>query len=299
LKYEKHPLTFEQQADLLIFRGLAADRTSLIESLKRVSYYRLSGYLYPFRSSGDTFIAGTSFEKIWNIYRFDRLLRLIILDGIERIEIAARTQLTFLFTHRFGPFGYTDSSAYPRFKYADDHAKWLMDLAGEIRRSREDFIAHFEAKYGDSHRYPPLWMTTEVFTFGRLLTMFTGVHDQIRKDTAAYFKTEDVVLESWMRALNGVRNIAAHHGRLWNRTLGYKPLLPNSRKHPQWHADEKVSNSRIFIIILILRHLLRVCAPDSQWLQRVENLMDDFPAIPKQKMGFPENWKQHPVWSEK
>jgi abortive infection bacteriophage resistance protein len=74
------------------------------------------------------------------------------------------------------------------------------------------------------------------------LSLFTGVHDQIRKETATYFKTEDVVLESWLRALNGVRNIAAHHGRLWNRTLGYKPLLPYKRKQPQWYVDEKVKN---------------------------------------------------------
>jgi len=47
---------------------------------------------------------------------------------------------------------------------------------------------------------------------------------------------------------------------------------------------------------LILRHLLRICAPLSHWPQRVEKLMDDFSAIPIEKMGVPENWKKHPVW---
>jgi abortive infection bacteriophage resistance protein len=76
LRYQKPSLSFEQQADLLISRGLIADRSFLVETLKRVSYYRLSGYLYPFRIEKDTFEPNTTFEKIWKIYRFDRKLRL-------------------------------------------------------------------------------------------------------------------------------------------------------------------------------------------------------------------------------
>jgi abortive infection bacteriophage resistance protein len=205
--------------------------------------------------------------------------------------------VTFLLTQKYGPFGYTDSSAFPRFRFVNNHQKWILDIADELKRSREDFIKHFREKYGDIHLYPPLWMTIEVFSFGRLLTMFTGVHDQIRKDAAAYFKTEDSVLESWLRALNGVRNIAAHHGRLWNRILGYKPYMPNRRKHPEWFADPTVTNKRIFIIFLILRHLLGICAPQSKWPERIEKLVSDFPEIPLNRMGFPENWKEHPVWS--
>jgi abortive infection bacteriophage resistance protein len=296
MKYEKPPRSFAQQAVILISRGLIADRSFLIDTLKRVNYYRLSGYLYPFRLSDDSFNQDITFEKIWKIYRFDRLLRLILLDGIERVEIAARTQISFLFADRFGPFEYSNNSAFPRFRSMDDHHKWLSDLKRELNRSREDFIVHFKEKYGDNHILPPIWMVTEIFTFGRLLTMYSGVHDQIRKDTASYFKTEDAVLESWFRALNGVRNISAHHGRLWNRILGYKPLLPNKRKHPEWHADASVSNSRLFVIVLVLRHLLRICAPASQWPTRVENLIDEFPEIPLQKMGFPDGWKKHSVW---
>ena len=47
--YEKEALTFEQQADRLLERGLIAKRDELIQRLKAVSYYRLSGYLHPFR----------------------------------------------------------------------------------------------------------------------------------------------------------------------------------------------------------------------------------------------------------
>ena len=79
MKYTKPPLTFEQQADLLISRGLIADKSTLITRLKSVSYYRMSGYLYPFRNPNDTFKPGTTLDRIWQRYTFDRQLRLSVL----------------------------------------------------------------------------------------------------------------------------------------------------------------------------------------------------------------------------
>src|SRR6266508_2779501 len=99
MEYPKQALTFEQQADLLISRGLIADRNLLINRLRSVNYYRFSGYLYPFRNSDDTFHSGTTFEKVWRHYTFDRRLRVIVMDAIERVEVAVRTQTVYHFVH--------------------------------------------------------------------------------------------------------------------------------------------------------------------------------------------------------
>jgi hypothetical protein len=61
MKYSKPPLSFESQADLLIARGLVAYRTKLISRLEVVNYYRLSGYLYPFRNLDDS-----HHSRLWN-----------------------------------------------------------------------------------------------------------------------------------------------------------------------------------------------------------------------------------------
>lgn len=199
------------------------------------------------------------------------------------------------FTQRFDSFEYVNSSVFPQLKTEEDHKKWIKDIRGDIGRSREEFIKHFKRKYGDSHDYPPLWMAIEVFTLGKLLTMFSKVDHKIRKDVASFFKVPDVVFESWLRALNGVRNISAHHGRLWNRVIGYKPLMLKKRKHPEWHVEPSVSNDKVFIIILIMRHLLRICAPESNWHNEIEKLIDNS-NIQIRSMGFPVDWKNHPVW---
>ncbi len=100
MEYKKPPLTFEEQADLLLSRGLQAERDRLIFHLKSVNYYRIMGYLYPFRMADNQFKPGTTFEVVWRHYTFDRRLRFLLLDAIERVEVAIRAQLVYHFSHR-------------------------------------------------------------------------------------------------------------------------------------------------------------------------------------------------------
>ncbi|MEG2809986.1 MAG: Abi family protein, partial [Akkermansia sp.] len=88
--YRKPFLTFEQQADQLIDRGLHVQKKILMERLSEVSYFRLSAYWYSFRKNDpdhedikiDTFEEGTSFDAVWERYRFDRKLRFLLLDAV-------------------------------------------------------------------------------------------------------------------------------------------------------------------------------------------------------------------------
>ena len=294
--YEKPPLTFERQADLLLSRGMQGDRETMILRLQSVNYYRLSGYWYPFRNPDDSFRPGLTFDTVWNRYVFDRHLRILIMDAIERIEITVRTQIAYHHAHRYGAFGYTDDPhSLPQLdtqKYSDLHQR----IKDEIERSREVFVNHFHRKYGDSHAFLPIWMATEVMTFGSVLSFFRGVDSTIQKDISKFFDVPDVVLESWLLTLNVIRNICAHHGRLWNRELGIKPKLPNPRKHPQWNFPKPIPNQRVFIILTICRYCLNRIAPQSHWSSRMFSLLERFPDIPRINMGFPNNWEELTLW---
>ncbi len=122
MKYEKYALTLEEQADLILDRGLVAERAELIMRLQAVNYYRLSGYLHPYRTRDvdgnltDDYKTGANLNEIWRRYNFDRRLRIILLDAIERIEVAVRTRLVFHFTHAHGPFGYLSPNNLTGFK---------------------------------------------------------------------------------------------------------------------------------------------------------------------------------------
>lgn len=298
MKYLKPPLTLEQQADLLIARGMAGDRTAMMDRLAVVNYYRLSGYWHPFRlENEDQFRPNTTFAVVWERYTFDRQLRLLVMDAIERIEVAVRSQLAYHIAHQMGDaFAYaTDPNALPGLN-VDERKRLLFELEEETRHSKETFVEHFRTKYGTDHQYMPVWMASEVMTFGCILTMYRGVHPDIRKKVAAPFAVHDVVLGSWLLTLNTVRNVCAHHGRLWNRELGTRPMIPEARKNPQWHTPIEVKNDRIFGIVTICRHCISRIAPQSHWPDRWRSLLTSHPYVPRGSMGVPKNWEQCPIW---
>lgn len=299
MKYLKTALSFADQADRLLGRGLVADRAELIARLEAVSYYRLSAYWHTFRIPGDTndaLVPGTKLETVWRRYVFDRQLRLLVMDVIERVEVALRTQLVNRHTLTHGPFGYLDRANLPGMS-VDTHREFLVRLRNETDHSQEDFVRHYLAKY-TSETDLPLWMACELMTFGCMLTLFRHVDKGIKRAIASDYGVADVVLESWLLSLNYVRNICAHHARLWNRGLGNKqPTIPRQRKHPEWHTPVHITGDRMFGLLSVLHYLLRQVAPQSHWKDRLKTLLAAYPDIPIRFMGFPENWEESPIWS--
>ncbi len=295
MKYTKPALTFSEQADQLLKRGLTApDKQALVQRLEGVSYYRLSAYWYPFRQPDDTLKPGTTLETVWRRYTFDRQLRCLVLDAIERVEIAVRTQAVNQHSLRYGPFGFLDRASLPGLS-VDDHRNLLGRVREEASRSREDFVRHFFAKY-TSETDLPLWMACELMTFGNLFTLFRGVETPIKQSVAAEYGVADTVLYSWLATLNQIRNLCAHHARLWNRVFGIKPTIPRRNKHPHWHTPVPITDDRLFGVLTMLHYLLKQVAPHSRWRVRWENLLALYPEIPIASMGFPANWKDSPLW---
>lgn len=172
MEYQKPPLTYSEQLDLLLDRGLQIEnKAGALHYLKNISYYRLSAYFLPFKQS-EQFQKGANFKDIINLYTFDRKLRLLALDAIEPIEIALRTQIIYHLSHKYGTFGYLDEKNFSnRFK----HATWLKNLNSSIKDSTETFIKHYKTKYTLA-THLPLWMAIEVISFGNLSYFFRGLN---------------------------------------------------------------------------------------------------------------------------
>ncbi len=303
MEYTKLPLTYGEQADQLLRRGMTGDPNLIIERLQAVSYYRLSGYWYPFRESNpnkpdhpmDKFRAGTSFDQVWNRYVFDRRLRLHVLDAIERIEIAVRSQLAYHHALRYGPFAYADDQSSMPGCTREQWHDFLDSCRRVVNRSKDVFVRHFREKYGDSHSWLPVWMAVEIMTFGSVLTFHRGCHHHLRRDLAKPFGVHATVFDSWLLTLNTVRNICAHHGRLWNRELGVKPKIP--ARIAAWNAPIKVTGERMFGVLTVCKWCLDRIAPQSRWAERVRQLLSEFPDIPRLSMGFPADWATCTIWA--
>lgn len=159
LKYDKPALTVEAQAALLLKRGLIGEAQLIEERLRAVGYYRLSGYWYPFRKQdpkgsgiyASEFDTGSSFTDVWARYAFDRQLRVIVLDAIERIEVAVRSELATRHAARHGPFAYAeDASSFPHL-LQDDWNQLLSQCGLEQNKSQDQFVKHFAARKKSTH----------------------------------------------------------------------------------------------------------------------------------------------------
>jgi abortive infection bacteriophage resistance protein len=294
MKFTKPALTVDQQADLLLARGLVADKADLVARLTSVSYYRLCAYWYPFKRPDETFEPDTTLETVWRRYTFDRQFRLLVMDAIERVEITLRGRLAYELTHRFGPFAHLDPLAFPGIQAAQ-YTRLMDELHENAQRSREAFVDHFRKTY-DEFPDLPLWAAVETMTFGQMLTMFRNCGKHVQRDIASVFHLPGTVLQSWLFTLNYVRNLCAHHSRLWNRELAIKPLIPHARHDQRWHAPDAVHNGRLFVVLTLLRYLLAQTAQQSQWRERLYSLLDRYPEIPLISMGMSNNWRDRALW---
>lgn len=295
MKYNKPPLSYDKQAERLIARGLQTDKDALIKRLQSVNYYRLSGYLYPFRQKDDSFKKDTSLDLIWGNYCFDKHLRILVMDACECFENALKTDVVYNLAHQCGAFGYLDPKNLPGIP-SDQHKKLLDKIKEETDRSKEIFVKHFFRKYGDNHKYLPLWMTAEVLSFGSLHTMYRGLSSRLKQKIAKKYRIADKVLLSWVGTIQVIRNICAHHGRLYNRILGVKPLIPN--KDPIWHTPRTIDNSRVFSVLSILNYLLQIIEPKTEWGQQVIALVQNNDKLPSSVMGFYPEWKENELWKD-
>lgn len=297
MEYKKPALAISDQVKKLKSRGLLGDENSIANHLSSVSYARLERYWIPFQASSKQFAPDTTIEKIWDRYVFDRRLRLLTLDVIERIEIFIRTRLALVHSTSYGPFSYAeDDKSLPGLE-PKRHKKFRSYLLMQFERSEEDFVMDFKAQHGKSHKFLPVWLAIEIMSFGNVLTFYEGCNFDIRRAIASDFKVHHTALENWIRAINVLRNICAHHGRLWNRVFGVKPIIPEIRNDVRWHKPIAISNKEIFGILTVCKHCIDCVAPQSKWPIRVRKLIADSPHIPINEMGFPSDWHTCPIWS--
>ena len=295
MEFAKPPLSYADQAALLIERGLVVSYSNvLMRQLEAVGYYRLCAYWHPFKQADSSFVPGTSFDVVWNRYVFDRQLRLAVMDAIERVEIAVRTALVTELAMRHGAFAHVDPKNFPSVHPAR-HARFLEELRSEAQRSRERFVDHFKTTY-DEFPDLPIWAAVETMTFGSMFTLFAMSEKKVQKNVARKYGIAGPVLYSWLQTLNYVRNICAHHARLWNRELAIRPTVPDVKNGPEWHRPQSIDTNRMFVVLTILRFLLHRVAPQSAWRERLFAQFDRFPDVPLASMGMDAGWRQHTLW---
>ncbi|MHC8609813.1 Abi family protein (plasmid) [Paenarthrobacter ureafaciens] len=292
--------TYEEQVDLLASRGMViADREAAIQQLRHTNYYRLSGYWYSFRRQGpsgreDSFYTGTTFTDVVRLYNFDASLRTATFASLAPIELALRA----LLGHALGTI---DECAHlkpallgPRAGQGTSYATWMQRYKKSLADSKEDFVKHHHAKYGGTL---PVWAAVEILDWGALTYLYGFSPRQTQDHLAATFGLTAPQLESWMKSLNVLRNICAHHGRLYNKVHAIKPKLPSVGHIPELdHARHEMN--RTFGQLALTQYMLRsLNVGRTQLLPAVLRSYPDVQLLPISHIGAPTNWASSPLWN--
>jgi abortive infection bacteriophage resistance protein len=241
-----------------------------------------------------SFNGGVSFEDVVEAYHFDLTLRDLLTEALEIVEVDLRAAIAYEWGQRHGAFGHTDST---KFFHRFSHSDWLGRLKDECGRSSELFVAHFRRKYCE---FPdlPVWIVTEVMSFGMLSRMFKGIKKSDQSAIAIRYRLQATTLESWMHHCVYIRNLCAHHSRLWDRVWSIKPTLPHGK---DWRAP--LTNSRLFATLLLLHHLMSrmpaATAFNETWKSRVETHLGNPPKTSRapELMGLLKGWQEQPAWN--
>lgn len=289
----KPATTYAEQVALLQWRGMQIADTARAEFyLQHINYYRLGAYWLPFEANHGThvFRPGTRFEDVLNLYVFDRELRLLVLDAIERIEVSVRSLWAYQMAHKHG------SHAHLIKELAQKPGHWqsnLVKLEREVIRSDETFIRHLTTTYSEA--LPPVWAVCEVMSLG-LLSRWYGTLKPMptRRAIANAYRVDQGVLESWLHHLAYIRNTCAHHSRLWNREFTITPELPRSK--PEALAREFIHGSRkLYNTLVLILHFMDIIAPDHHWRVRLKALLSGH-SVSVAAMDFPADWEARLIW---
>ena len=304
----KPPYTIIDQIALLKRRGMFfADETEANLTLGNVGYYRLKGYWWDLQIDNirHTFKPDTNFEAVVERYNFDRQLKVLLFDAITRIEIAVRAKLIYHLSVSYGGLWYLNTTLFETASYTKDgitkttHLHTLDELQKEYNRSQEIFVRDQNNRYpGQS---PDAWKILETASLGTISKLYKSLKNQlsekalIANELGLSMFTE---LSSWLEAITLVRNIIAHHSRLWSRNIPKRPILQLNNPTSAW-LNPQLQQAQInkpFAVIACMVYLCNHLNKSDDIKQKIIGLIDLYPDLQLGKYGFPNNWRTELLW---
>lgn len=288
----KPALTYDQQiAKLVNGHHLKISNIKFAkEILKKVNYYRLSGYGVGLKNvdNKEYYQDTVTIEQLFNLYCFDSQFKNNLMRTIEQIEIELRTQIAYYLSIKYGPEVLMSETnfIYKTNKQGQSiYSILIKRLNKEIERQKnKPFVKHHIEKYNSQF---PIWVSVELMSFGSLSSLFSILKTEDQKSISGYYNTDPKYLKNWILCLVEVRNICAHYTRLYNM-----PLKENPRLYKE-NLQYKGKQNKIFPVLLIIKRMLK---ENGQWQSLIKDLKNTFSkykgSFKFDFMGFPKNWEE-------
>lgn len=262
-------------------RGLVVTRPNVAaRKIERIGYERLRIYFIARRQvhlPNKPFRAGTTYAQILNLYAFDRLLRSICFDVCGDFEIAFRNSMSEALSQAYGSHPHKAEGA---FISAAARMNALNQLSTVYAKSKDGRAHNYMRKYGDPV-LPPFWMMKEFLTFGASVKFFKLLSNPVKTTIAASFGVPTHELfTNWLECLVDLRNICAHHDRLFNRTFQKQPQRLRSAAVPTAPVN------KLKAILQCLDYLLNQRGITTDSVAAAQALINRHPDVSPAEMGF-------------
>jgi len=297
--YLKRPLSYEDLLARFASRGLLiSDPSKAVTYLQNISYFRLTGYGLAFEKFSDEkqrlhqFKEGASFDGVLRAYIIDRKIRLLIIDAIERIEVSIRGTINHEMSCSYdNPHWYMTENLFVNSDHFKHH-----DFIRQIRTitarnadpdtdkqlRREQFIDHYYSQYNDPD-LPPCWMIAEVLSLGSWSKVFNHLKEsRDKKRISKQYNLSPVTMDSWLHALTYLRNLCAHHSRIY-----YRPLVIKPKQDKDLPFDPV---NRFSTYAAVIYWFLLQINPSSSWYERLFDLLSELPLEEHIHYGFTSEW---------
>lgn len=301
--FKKDPTTIEEQIQKLKDRGLNITPEDNAEHyLSHISYYRLGEYWHSMQYDKEKhlFKENSRFSDVIALYSFDRELRILLFDVIEKIEISLRTKLIYHLSHEINPWWFQN---FDLFTDSMALVKTLSNLEEELSRSKDPTIKNHRKKHKDDSRFPPAWKSLEQTSFGALSKLYGNLKNTIEsKDKIAkeYGVVNHTFLPSWLQSIAQIRNYCAHHSRLWNRNLPGAPKLLPKPPNPWILETENVPKQheflKLYVHLCLMKYLLNTIQPSNTFTNKLDTLFQKYPNVDPDALGMKPNWYNEPLW---
>ena len=280
--YTKPYATAAQRVQHLRARGLLVPRPQVAaRKIEEIGYERLRIYFLSRRDrslAGKPFLSGTTYKDILRLYECDSKLRNICFSEVGRFEIVFRNRISETLSARFGGHPYSEASAFKNLKARNERLQHaLQTFNGSSDRRAKHYLDTYTAP-----TLPPIWVLKEFLTFGASARLYNALSTSVRTAIAADFGVSSLpVFDSWVVSFVDLRNVCAHHDRLFNRRFQKQPQRLVQAAVPLPATDSTKLKAQIECLDFVLGN-----SGAKSLVSKVEKIINQYPEVRNSEVGF-------------
>lgn len=225
IPYSKPHATPAQRVAHLRSKGLIVPKpTVAAKKIELIGYERLRIYFLSRRQVsvvGKPFTPSTSYKDIIRLYECDLKMREAVFVAVGQFELLLRNSMSEALSTVHGSHPYSNVLAFKNSEARLEAYRMFVDV---YHKSKDARARHYRDRYGEP-TLPPIWQIKEFITFGTSSRVLKTLAGPIRTAIAHDFGVpKDIIFTQWVECLVDLRNICAHHDRLFNRNFQKQPV---------------------------------------------------------------------------